>query len=803
MTERRSWLAVVAVYVAIFGAILWTTHGLPYAVDNNESFSSLWHARNLFQTRFALTKGLPDEVAAWHAAASPYIHSHQGDFPRLYSFLLYVLGARSIESQIWLTTFTVGLAAILFAFRFLRTLGPPSFAVICCLVLITDYALLGQWQVNTYRVWYGFFFFSSLLWACRPARLGWGLLNFACLCYGEYVYAAFVCLSAALFAGWLHRREIRLALRAWTAIAGGGAVAAAILAVQLTAYMGWDNVVRDFHYTLTARNVARDADFAAQAAAFYKQHRIIFLQNYLDAAPLRHFSAFASSLYFSHLQFYTPCLCFSALAVLAGAAIARLPRVGPRQILGVALLGAAWICFDKRDTLLQSDFRGSWLAVFPERWSQVVEGAVFFGAALFGLAAAWSGSARLFRAKGRIVHLAALSGCVLGAYAIVYRIFTGYVFSGYLNRQAPFLVFWTDVLLGASIYLIVSAARAQSRAARLGATALAAGFALLWGTAQARYVSAVPPTNYHFLKLLAKPPYRDHSFVTNTYAAPLANQTHSWAYPDKTIFTGRVRLGPHGFEIERDLTYLWFADRDTNPAYAKPDFGMLIAQPSSIAETLLWTLERQGGQARPAIAFGNSGVVGRATSPLQPFLADTFMASDGLQYSIVKFDWDYPPYLKPVGLREPNSSLRARRALTEQTLALHHRWRIRLTVLPRASAPAAPQYVPIDEATIDDRPVFAAEAFRRAGWQGADATRPKVWSVDPALALPLEAYGAGDVVRLRLRSVAGGGRIRIEINDAVETIDLGRLDGAPTEIVLTPAAPYGQHTVVPNFAPGS
>ena len=152
------------------------------------------------------TKGLADEVFAWHAAASPYVHTHQGNFPRLFAFLIYLLGARTIESQIILTTLTVGLASIWFAFRFLCTLGPPLFAALGCLVLITDYGLFGQWQFDTYRVWYGFFFFGSLLWvSVLERRRGWPIvavrrLNFAALFYGEYVFATFVAITAAGYA---------------------------------------------------------------------------------------------------------------------------------------------------------------------------------------------------------------------------------------------------------------------------------------------------------------------------------------------------------------------------------------------------------------------------------------------------------------------------------------------------------------------------------------------------------------------------------------------------------------------------
>src|SRR5258708_5762305 len=139
--DRPAWLGIVGAYIIVFGGMLLATGGLPYAIDNNESFSSLWHARNLHNISWGLTKGLTDEVASRDPAASPFIHTHQGNFPRFFSYFLYLLGARSVEAQIALTTFTVGLLAIWFAYRLLRTIGPPSCAALACLALITDYAL--------------------------------------------------------------------------------------------------------------------------------------------------------------------------------------------------------------------------------------------------------------------------------------------------------------------------------------------------------------------------------------------------------------------------------------------------------------------------------------------------------------------------------------------------------------------------------------------------------------------------------------------------------------------------------------
>lgn len=70
IAKRHPWLlAVIAVYIAVYGWLLVATDFLPYVMDNNESFSSLWHAANLYDFGVEKSWGLADEVFSPHAAA--------------------------------------------------------------------------------------------------------------------------------------------------------------------------------------------------------------------------------------------------------------------------------------------------------------------------------------------------------------------------------------------------------------------------------------------------------------------------------------------------------------------------------------------------------------------------------------------------------------------------------------------------------------------------------------------------------------------------------------------------------------
>jgi|GEM_PF-1231157 len=874
---RTAWLVVLASYLVIYGAFLLHTGGFPYTIDNNESFSSLVHARNLADFDLGRSFGLTDESYALTEAGHPYIHSHQGNFPRIFAFLIYLLGAKSIESQIWITTFTIGLVAIWLAFRFASRLGGPWVGALACLILMTDYVLFAQWQVNTYRVWHAFFFFSSLecvhLATARRRWLGWvvAVANFAALFYWEYVFGAFIGLMAALYTLLVHRRAWRALLLAWSGIAGGGLVAASTLLAQLTAYMGWGNVLRDIRYTLLARNSASNHALAAEINAFYDRHNILFWQNYVDASPLKSWRVAWEGFLDFHWRYSSPVLVALTLVVLAAWLIARLPGLGrlrtrdastgsPRlALLGrFVLLGLAGPSIWQLVNLLASgpaDTPPSRLLPFAFSlllppacalvwfgnlsglrrlsWRRLLAALGFFHTAL-ALLQSWpaldrsGGNAELlhaiepFQSRGLaffmiavsvllalslmaigsaqvlgrgparlILRLAGVVAVVLGAFAPVYFIFAGYVYSGYLHRQAPFLVFASDLLLAAAAAALAGAAwRAvrrnrrpvlQSLPARRPWMRAATGPALVvaallvasgWISLQAALWRAAPPTNYRFLSQLRESPYRHASFAVSTYAAPVSVMTGSWAYFESTLFSGSVSLGPAGWSMPHDHQYLWFADRATNSAYGRPDFALHIVQPASVSVALDAAAD---ATARPAEA---SALFRRARTPFQPFLQHRVAASDGSHFSLLRLDWDYPPYLKP---HEAWISELARQLTLRQKLALsnsgetNRRWRVELELLDPAAAGAGIELI------ADGKPVDLP-AFSSTG--------------------PLVTVLHADRLRLRIRRPAHGGRLRVTVNESTETVDLAALASPDVTFDWSSAQPHGKYTILPRFVAG-
>jgi hypothetical protein len=111
--------------------------------------------------------------------------------------------------------------------------------------------------------------------------------------------------------------------------------------------------------------------------------------------------------------------------------------------------------------------------------------------------------------------------------------------------------------------------------------------------------------------------------------------------------------------VERDLnTYLWLADRSDNPAYLRPEYYVCMI-PQSL-DTVVYRLD-------PRLGIGaNSrctslGLVDLARGAREDALHPQLMAIDQPErdyWAIVKLDWDYPPYLRPLPGAAPDARVR-------------------------------------------------------------------------------------------------------------------------------------------------
>ena len=323
---------LVCLHQLYFGWFLVRSSFVPYVMDGNETFSVWWHAHNLYTFSFWKSFGLTDESYGLTEASHPFFHTHQGNMPRLFGFLIYALGARTVEAQVLITTLVIGNLTLFFCYALIARVTRPAIAFLFCLFLFSDYLLYAQWHVVTYRVWYGLLFFGTLfaISSTVGSTKAWpyALLGtlFFLLFYFELVFAAYVAMLCGMFALWQQWGNPRRIAAIYLVQFAGGAAALLLLVIQLKAALGLDVAVKDFSSTFLARNAAAGNASAPALVDFFHNHNIVFWQNFKDGALLRTPSAFVHSISSSVFQIWSPPFFLLVTAPLIGILISFLER---------------------------------------------------------------------------------------------------------------------------------------------------------------------------------------------------------------------------------------------------------------------------------------------------------------------------------------------------------------------------------------------------------------------------------------------------------------------------------------------
>ena len=322
----RYLVVLISIYFGLFGFIFAVSDFLPYIMDNNETFSSIIHAKSIYYFGLAKSFGLTDESYGINAASHPFVYTHQGNFPRFPALFLYALGANSAESQILIHTFTIGLASIVMAYYFFSRHAQPLFALVACLVLITDYIFFVQWNVVTWRVWHQFFLFAGLICVERLSNprtvRRYALAIFAlwiCLFYFELIYAAFISITIGLYAIYYHRKRISTIVLGAIVLVSGAFVSIGILIIQGIAFYGYDDFLTDARLTFVARNWAIDTkSYLAKLEEFFGERNVVFWYNVVDSSKILNFRDFFGSLTWNIFSVYTPFVTITVLMLAFG-----------------------------------------------------------------------------------------------------------------------------------------------------------------------------------------------------------------------------------------------------------------------------------------------------------------------------------------------------------------------------------------------------------------------------------------------------------------------------------------------------
>lgn len=294
MSLRREEAAVVVAAMLSFGVVILLSNGIPYGLDGNETFSSIVHAINFLNFDFSHARGLADETLSRDIAAHSFVHTHQGNFPRVFATLLYAIGFTSPEGQVIATALLIGVPSVLLWYLFLVRLLGKTGALFSIGFLLTDYALFLQTQLVTYRAWH--FFFIAVGFYCvqrliETSRARWNValfFLFICLFYYELLFATFLAVAISIWAIWNLQHRPFEAMRTVGACFAGAVLGFGLVVVQVAWLLGWDGMVRDFLGTVLARNSAKDlVEQTAELKAWSDSNRIVFFMNLIDGGMYR------------------------------------------------------------------------------------------------------------------------------------------------------------------------------------------------------------------------------------------------------------------------------------------------------------------------------------------------------------------------------------------------------------------------------------------------------------------------------------------------------------------------------------
>ncbi len=322
------WL--LSLYFLTTGSLLLYTDFIPYVLDNNESFSAFVHGSNLFHFDLHKSFGLTDEAYGPDPAAHPYVYTHQGNFPRLVSFLMYAVGLRSVETQIAAIAFIVGGFSIALIWVFFARLAGRVFAFVVCLLFISEYVFMTQWFVNSFKAWHALLLFAMLssLQQIAMSRVSknWllllAVLSF-CVGYFDLMMGVFTFTVCSVFTLLLlpslgHKKVFKLL----STMIFGGLLSVLLLISQLILYYGLDGLRQDFYITFLLRNYADSfAGSPADWKEFFIENRIVFWEALIDSKLYASPQGMLKSIFQYGFSVFTPYFTFLICALLLPAFI--------------------------------------------------------------------------------------------------------------------------------------------------------------------------------------------------------------------------------------------------------------------------------------------------------------------------------------------------------------------------------------------------------------------------------------------------------------------------------------------------
>ena len=511
-TVSRHWAMLIVLIPIAFTFYTWViSDGVPYFTDGNETYSAYAHGRNMFLFHPLANSLLTDDAVGLNPTEHPFTYTHQGNLPRYFTYLLFLVGISSIKWQVLIAALLSICLSFWFAYRLFQRSLLPLATVFLLSFLASDFLGVLEWYGNLYRTWHLPLFFGCLLCTRRRSRTLFACIIFFLLFQMEFTFAVFTTLTCLGVLALSFRRPNSLKMA--VAICAGASCAILVFLVQLITFLGWKGFQFDLATTYTARN---SNDVGWQAIRwFYESHNLVMWPSF--ATTIHGFGPFIT--------------CTNQYGgLMYGDSIWLLASLG---ILGSVLIQAG--------------------RVLAPHWYRK------------------GGPLRPLAVSDSLVAIYLWP--MIAGYLILGLTMSGYTLSGYTRRWGPMLGFPIMLALlsmalniGTAAKLIVRSlpplTRFATLAGRISATSLAGYFLFLLIFQSVENYKIYPPFMHEPAHLLSTT-YAGRSFVSNTtYPHMIACYTQKWAYYSPLLFSPDEDL---------DQTYNWNAGR-SNQEYKRPEY---------------------------------------------------------------------------------------------------------------------------------------------------------------------------------------------------------------------------------------
>lgn len=281
------YLWVLTIYSAILIWIFVLSDGLPYGLDNNETFSNLIQGRNLLQYSSTNSFLLTDESTAGSVGGHPYLYTHGQNFPRFAAALMLLLGVTEAQTHMFLAATIGGIAVITLIFLAVKKIAGSFAATVSAAFAASSTIFFLQTAPNTWRIWQSvivattIFLAATILSGTDHPRL-WRVAATVTAFLAVSVELTFgLAIALVLMMTSLIRRPLNRSQTWLNASAGliGCGLGAGIFLSQLVGALGLRATVDDLRYTFSSRN---RGDQAVEAFNFFQENNIAFWRNSLE-----------------------------------------------------------------------------------------------------------------------------------------------------------------------------------------------------------------------------------------------------------------------------------------------------------------------------------------------------------------------------------------------------------------------------------------------------------------------------------------------------------------------------------------